>query len=134
MSEGARVPLPAEAEIQAGLEDYYTTPITKEGLISEIGDTFELTTTEKPLKRSDVEKEVETFVENNFDRLLPILLHKADSHTDLSDLVVQLGLTNEDVGLMGGNTPFEKRMAKWQCTKLMNIIQKVKCSRTLMLT
>lgn len=88
------------SEIEEGYMEYLLSPSSKEGLHPELADSFEIETTETPLRRQDIEKEVESYVDRNFKEMLPILLSGQVSH---GELIKKLGLTNEQIGLLGAN-------------------------------
>lgn len=87
-------------EIEEGLMEYLSSPKSKEGLHPELADSFEAETTPEPLRRKDIEKEIEGFVDKNFEKVLPILLSGRFSH---GELIKKLGITNEQIGLLGAN-------------------------------
>lgn len=87
-------------EIEEGLMEYLSSPKSKEGLHPELADSFEAETTPEPLRRKDIEKEIEGFVDKNFEKVLPILLSGRLSH---GELIKKLGITNEQIGLLGAN-------------------------------
>lgn len=87
-------------EIEEGYMEYLSSPSSKEGLHPKLADSFEIETTETPLRRQDIEKEVESYVDENFKEILPVLLSSQVNH---GELIKQLGLTNEQIGLLGAN-------------------------------
>lgn len=89
-----------EEEIEEGILDYLHYPQDTERLHAELAESFELERTDNPLKRKDIEKEAREFLEKNFDRILPVLLMGQVSN---SYLLRQLGITNEQIRLLGTN-------------------------------
>lgn len=88
------------SEIEEGYMEYLSSPSSKEGLHPELADSFETEVAEKPLRRQDIEKEVESYVDKNFEEILPILL---SLQVNDGEIIKQLGLTNEQIGLLGAN-------------------------------
>lgn len=87
-------------EIEEGLAEYLRSPRSKEGIHPELAEAFEVAESEKPLKREDVEREIESFVDRNLETLLPIFLAPNVSH---SEIIKRLEITNEQIGLLGAN-------------------------------
>jgi hypothetical protein len=87
-------------EIEEGLAEFLRSPRSKEGMHSELVEEFEVTKAEKPLTREDIEREIESFVDRNLEILLPIFLAPNVSH---SEIIKKLGITNEQIGLLGAN-------------------------------
>jgi len=89
-----------QREIEEGIVEFLRAPRSKEGMHPELAETFEIAESEKPLKREDLEREVESFVDRNLETLLPVFLRADFSH---SEIIRRLGITNEQVGLLGVN-------------------------------
>lgn len=87
-------------EIEEGLAEYLRSPRSKEGMHPELAEAFEVSESEKPLKRSDVEREIAIFVDRNLESLLSIFLA---FDFDQSEIIKRLGITNEQIGLLGAN-------------------------------
>lgn len=87
-------------EIEEGLAEFLSSPRSKEGMHPELAEAFEVSESEKPLKREDVEREIESFVDRNLETLLPIFLAPNVSH---SEIIKRLEITNEQIGLLGAN-------------------------------
>jgi len=90
----------ARQEIEEGLKEYLATPRSKEGMHPELADAFEVERAEQPFSRKQIEKEIQGFIDRNLEKLLPILLSEEQDH---AELIKQLGLTNEEIGLLGAN-------------------------------
>ncbi len=91
-------------EIEEGLAEYLNTPRSKDGLHFELESFFESRKTQEPLKRSDIEKEVENFVDQNFQKFIPMLIEMVD----YGKIVDTLGLTNEQIGLLNADYYIKK--------------------------
>lgn len=89
----------ARQEIEEGITEYLA-PQSNEGMHYELADSFEVERAEQPLTRKQVEEEIEGFVGRNLEKLLPILLSQEQNH---GKLIRRLGLTNEEIGLLGAN-------------------------------
>jgi hypothetical protein len=87
-------------KIEEGLAEYLRSPHSKEGMHRELAESFEILKSENPLKREDIEREVESFVDRNMETLLPIFL---DPHISRSEILNKLEITNEQIGLLGAN-------------------------------
>ncbi len=87
-------------EIEEGIAEYLASPKSKEGMHPELADTFETERSEKPLNREQVEKDIESFVGRNLEKLLPILLSQEQNN---AEPIQRLGLTNKEIGLLGAN-------------------------------
>ena len=87
-------------EIEEGLAEFLSSPRSKEGMHPELAEAFEVAESEKPLKREDVEREIESFVDRNLETLLPVFLAPNISH---SEIIKRLEITNEQIGLLGAN-------------------------------
>jgi len=90
----------ARREIEEGLAEYLSSPRSKEGIHKELRDSFEEERAKEPLRREDIEREIEEFTRKNLERVLPILLSE---EVDSSALIKKLGITNEQIGLLGAN-------------------------------
>ncbi|MEK6947353.1 MAG: GNAT family N-acetyltransferase [Nanoarchaeota archaeon] len=89
----------ARQEINEGIADYlFSKNPDKEVELSTI-ETFETTTAEEPLGRKDFESNIENFVDGNFAELLPLLT----SGKNRGEIIKQLKLSNEQIGLLGAN-------------------------------
>jgi len=91
----------ARQEIEEGLMEYLATPRSKEGIHYELANSFEVERAEQPLSREEVEKEVESFIGRNLEKLLPFLL--SQEQQGHAELIQRLGLTNQEIGLLGAN-------------------------------
>lgn len=89
-----------EEAVREALEWHSRSPQSAEGVHPELAETFEDTEAERPLKREDVEQEVESFVGRNLETLLPIFFAPNDDH---SEIIEKLKITNEQIGLLGAN-------------------------------
>lgn len=87
-------------EIEEGLAEFLSSPRSKEGMHPELAEAFEIPVSEKPLRREDIEHEIESYVGRNLETLLPIFLAPNISH---SEIIRKLGITNEQIGLLGAN-------------------------------
>lgn len=87
-------------EIEEGVAEFLSSPHSKEGMHPELAEAFEVAESEKPLKREDVEREIESFVDKNLETLLPIFLAP---HISNSEIIKRLEITNEQIGLLGAN-------------------------------
>lgn len=87
-------------EIKEGLAEYLRSPHSKEDMHPELAESFEISESEKPLKREDIEREVESFVDRNLETLLPIFLA---TNVSQSEILNTLGITNKQIGLLGAN-------------------------------
>jgi GNAT superfamily N-acetyltransferase len=87
-------------EIEEGITEYLSSVISKDGMRAELAESFEIETSEQPLKREEVEKDIESFVNRNLEVLLPIMILQEQNH---AELIQKLGLTNEEIGLLGAN-------------------------------
>lgn len=87
-------------EVEEGYMEYLSTPKSKEALHPELAFSFEIEATDNPLRRRDIEKEVENYVDQNFEEMLQISL---SSQTSYEALIKKLNLTNEQIGLLGAN-------------------------------
>lgn len=101
MLEKNHNPFDNRRAINEGLEEYQGTVRSKEGMHPEIDvSDFEREREPKPLRKEDIEGDVEGFVGKNFSKLIPFFLEQG---TDYSKLIDQLGLTNEDIGNLGAD-------------------------------
>lgn len=91
----------ASREIEEGLEEYGRSPKSKEGLHPELIEDFEVESAETPLSRKEIEQEAAEFVERHFRELVPMLL-ASDQELNFDALIRHFGLTNEQIGLLGG--------------------------------
>lgn len=99
-----------QREMKDGLEEFLSMPRGKRGKDVPYYE-FDVTRTENPLKRKDIEREVENFVDQNLDVVLSIFLPDSIvnkiSHNFkekvYSDLIKKLNITNEHIGLLGLN-------------------------------
>ncbi|HGJ65546.1 TPA: hypothetical protein ENS27_09175, partial [bacterium] len=89
-----------QKEIEKGFAEFLRLPRSKEGIHPQLAEEFEVAKSEKPLKREDVEREIESFVDRNLKTLLPIFLVQDISY---SEIIERLKITNEQIGLLGAN-------------------------------
>ncbi|MBP9748100.1 MAG: GNAT family N-acetyltransferase [Candidatus Pacebacteria bacterium] len=107
-------------EINEGIAEHLAIPVSKEGIHPELADTFDIETAEQPLRREEVAKDIEDFVGKNLDVLLPDMLSAAErqhysdysGYPDYSELIQRLGITNEDIGLLGANYYIREKNGK----------------------
>lgn len=90
-----------QREIKEGIAEFLNSPRSKEGLHSELADSFEVIKTKEPLKREDFERDVRNFIDKNLETFLPIFI-KPENY-NVSDYIEKLGITNEQIGLLGAN-------------------------------
>ena len=90
----------ARQEIEEGIAEYLASPRSKNGMRTELAETFELERSEQPLSREEVEKEIEGFVGRNLEVLLPLFLSQEQ---DNDKLIKIFGLMNKEIGLFGAN-------------------------------
>ena len=90
----------AKREIEEGLSEHVRSPRSKEGIHPELAESFIVATAEQPLTRLEFEKDVEDYVAENFEQLLPIFLSTEQNH---ANLIEKLGITNKDIGILGAN-------------------------------
>ncbi len=93
-----------QREIEEGLAAYLNAPRSKEGLHFELESSFETKKTTKPLKRRDIEREAENFIDQNLQKLIPTLIVGVDH----GKIVDALGLTNEQIGLLNADYYIKK--------------------------
>jgi len=86
-------------QIEEGIAEYLVSKNPEKEIEPETAQTFEMTVAEEPLKRSDFESGLENFVDGNFNELAPLLI----SRQNRAELIKQLKLTNEQIGLLGAN-------------------------------
>lgn len=89
-----------QEEIFQGISEYLNTIPDKEEIHYKLKESFEILESEKPLRRQDVEKEVENFIDKNFENFLHIFLSSDVSH---SEIIKKFEITNEQIGLLGAN-------------------------------
>ena len=87
-------------EREEAIAEFLRIPRSKEGMHPELVEAFEIVESEKPLKREDVEREIESFVDRNLETLLPVFLMSNINH---SEIIKRLEITNEQIGLLGVN-------------------------------
>lgn len=90
----------AKQEIEEGLLEHVRSPRSKEGIHPELAESFAVEKAEQPLTRLEFEKDVEDYVAENFEQLLPVFLSTEQNH---AELIKRLGITNRDVGVLGAN-------------------------------
>src|SRR3989344_8770871 len=89
----------ARQEINEGIADYLFSKNPDKEVEPSIIEIFETTTAEEPLGRKDFELNIENFVDGNFSELLPLLT----SGKNRGEIIKQLKLSNEQIGLLGAN-------------------------------
>lgn len=87
-------------EINEGISEYLKTVHSTEGIHTGLFEEFEVSISDKPLKRTDIEKEVESFVDKNMEAIMPILFDDSIKH---KQMIETLGITNELIGSLGLN-------------------------------
>lgn len=92
-----------EEEIEEGIGEYLTSPRSREGAHADLSFAFDTEKAEKSIRREEIEREVEDFIGKNFEKFLPTLLSQDDSYGDRTELLKKLGLTNQEIGLLGVN-------------------------------
>ncbi len=90
----------AKKEIEEGLSDHIRSPRSTEGIHPELAEGFGVAKAEQPLTRLEFDKDVEDYVDANFEQLLPVFLSTEQNHTQL---IERLGITNKDIGILGAN-------------------------------
>ena len=90
----------AKREIEEGLSEHVRSPRSKEGIHPELAESFIVAKAEQPLTRLEFEKDVEDYVAENFEQLLPVFLSTEQNH---AELIKRLGITNKDIGILGAN-------------------------------
>ena len=91
-------------EIEEGLAEYLSSPKSKEGMHPELRESFELKKSQEPLRRKEIENEAENFVDQNFEKFIPMLTEGGN----LGKIVDELGLTNEQIGLLNADYYIKK--------------------------
>lgn len=91
-------------EIEEGLTEYLNSPKSKEGMHPELREFFEIKKSQEPLRRKEIENEAENFVDQNFEKFVPMLTEGGN----LGKIVDALGLTNEQIGLLNADYYIKK--------------------------
>ena len=92
----------AKQEIEEGLLEHVRSLRSKEGIHPELAESFGVAKAEQPLTRLEFEKDVEDYVAENFEQLLPVFLSN-EPNPSHSELIQRLGITNKDIGVLGAN-------------------------------
>ncbi len=87
--------------IEEGYGEYLSYPRHKGEVYPHLAAFFETEITENPIRRQDIEKEVERYVEQNFEKILPLFF--LTSFNNQRKFIEQLGLTNEQIAFFRGN-------------------------------
>lgn len=87
-------------EIEEGIAEYLKLPYLKAEITPDLVDSFNESQAENPLRKENLEKHIEGFIETNLETLLPLLISQEQDH---STLIQKLGLSNKDIGLLGAN-------------------------------
>jgi GNAT superfamily N-acetyltransferase len=87
-------------EIEQGLSEFLGSPRSKEGMHPRLIESFEIVESEKPFQRQDIEKEVENYIDKNFEAFLSFFIN---NNFSISEVIEKLGITNEQIGLLGAN-------------------------------
>ena len=87
-------------EIEEGWAEYLNLPRSKEGVHIDLEYYFESRKAEKPLKKTEIEEEAEKFIDENFEKLIPMITETGVTQDQIID---ELGLTNEQIGLLNAD-------------------------------
>ncbi len=96
----------AKSEIEQGLSDYLAEARPKKEISKDLAKTFNRTKAEDPISKQDFQQEVKDYIDQNFEKLLPLLV------THDRDLILEelknFNITNEDLGRFGSTLKIAK--------------------------
>ena len=92
-------------QIEAGLAEYLAKWRPKEDFDFKLEESFEEMISLEPLKRKEIEKEAEVFVNKNFQELIPMLIWENSFYENkykpnYGEIIDIFNLTNEQIGLL----------------------------------
>jgi len=89
-----------QREKEEGISLYFQSPRSQEGVHPDLAELFEIIEAEKPLTREDIEQEVESFIGQNLEKVVPIFFL---SEPNQAEVIQKLGISQEDLRLLGVN-------------------------------
>ncbi|HNV97196.1 MAG TPA: GNAT family N-acetyltransferase [bacterium] len=101
-------------EMHQEIYDYLSGYTDKEYISKELKESFSITETENPLRREDIELSVEKFINDNLEKLLPIMVSR---NCNDEEIIRLLGITNEQIGLIGADYYIKKINGQQKITK-----------------